>query len=512
MSNRDTDIARRFHELTNHSVQSVRQSTHVMDPDNLPLPYKIYTTLDPIPLPPPGALDVPTQPALDAIAATSASGGALDLAAIARLCYHSNGVTRRRVLGNRAIEFRACACTGALYHMEIYVVCGDLPDLPAGVYHYGAHDHSLRRLRTGDYRRALLDATGGEPSLAEARAVLGVTSTFWRNAWKYQTRAYRHTFWDTGTMLANTLAVASAAGIPATLVLGFADDPVNRLLGADPDEEATVSLVALGRGARPPGDAPPIATLDLPTEPLSHYEIEFPETPRMQRASSLEDESAASSWRGELPRRQMPEPRGELIPLTPLGDGELPREPIEAVVRRRGSTRRFAHTPIGFELLSTALDRATRGVVGDCLSPETSPLSTAYLIVNDVAGLASGAYVLHRDRAALERLAGIEQDRARAVAGRLALGQDLGADAAVNLYWMIDLDPVLQRFANRGYRVAQLDAAITAGKLYLAAYALRVGATGLTFFDDDVTTFFSPHAAGMSVMFLMALGKPRRRR
>ena len=48
--------------------------------------------------------------------------------------------------------------------------------------------------------------------------------------------------------------------------------------------------------------------------------------------------------------------------------------------------------------------------------------------------------------------------------------------------------------------------------MYLAAYALRLGASGLTFFDDDVTDFFSPHAAGKSVMFLIALGRPRPRR
>ena len=45
------------------------------------------------------------------------------------------------------------------------------------------------------------------------------------------------------------------------------------------------------------------------------------------------------------------------------------------------------------------------------------------------------------------------------------------------------------------------------GKLYLAAYAQGLGASGLTFFDDDVTEFFSPHAAGKSVMFLLAIGK-----
>ena len=59
--------------------------------------------------------------------------------------------------------------------------------------------------------------------------------------------------------------------------------------------------------------------------------------------------------------------------------------------------------------------------------------------------------------------------------------------------------------------MAQTEAAIRAGKINLAAYALRLGASGLTFFDDDVTDFFSPHAAGKSVMFLIAVGRPRPR-
>jgi hypothetical protein len=46
---------------------------------------------------------------------------------------------------------------------------------------------------------------------------------------------------------------------------------------------------------------------------------------------------------------------------------------------------------------------------------------------------------------------------------------------------------------------------------YLFAFlfwtGIGLGATGLTFFDDDVTTFFSPHAAGKGVMFLVAVGR-----
>ena len=80
----------------------------------------------------------------------------------------------------------------------------------------------------------------------------------------------------------------------------------------------------------------------------------------------------------------------------------------------------------------------------------------------------------------------------------------------MSVYSLTDLTPVLERFGNRGYRAAQLDGGIMGGRIYLSAYAQGFGATGLTFYDDEVTDFFSPHAAGKSVMFLVALGHPDR--
>ena len=90
--------------------------------------------------------------------------------------------------------------------------------------------------------------------------------------------------------------------------------------------------------------------------------------------------------------------------------------------------------------------------------------------------------------------------------------QELPVQASVNVYCLADLHSILARFGNRGYRAAQLEGGIIGGKLYLAAYAQRLGATGLTFYDDEVTAFFSPHAAGKSVMFLTAIGHPARKR
>jgi SagB-type dehydrogenase family enzyme len=135
-------------------------------------------------------------------------------------------------------------------------------------------------------------------------------------------------------------------------------------------------------------------------------------------------------------------------------------------------------------------------------------LNDLYLIVHAVAGLPPGAYVFHPQEQMLELLTAGDF---RQHAGELALGQDQAAEASVAVFCLCDLPGILEAFGNRGYRAAQLEAGLLGGRMYLAAYAQGCGATGLTFFDDDVVSFFAPHAAEKSVMFLVALGYAARR-
>ncbi len=496
-----------YHDATKHSMASVRRSRHVLEWDIMPLPFKVYPQLPPIALPRDFATS--RRPALETIrddTPVDGAGRALDLATLAHVLHFTAGVLRRRSYPGREVFFRAQACTGNLHHIDLYVICGALPELAAGVYHFSPHDFALRQLRAGDFRAAVVHASGNQPAIAAAPAIIACTSTFWRNAWKYQARTYRHCFWDSGTLLANLFAVAAAHDLPAHLVLGFVDHQLNRLLDLDDDREVTLALVALGRGFGLALPAPPVLPLELETLPLSSREVEYPAIRAAHAASSLASVDDVAAWRvalAPLPRSASAEAH---VPFAP--SLAAPAEPIENVILRRGSTREFTHDTIGFDTLSTLLRTITRGVVADFLEPGTAP-SELYLIVNAVAGLAPGAYVFDRDHDALALL---RAGDFRRDAGQLDLGQPLAADAAVNLYWLVDLQSVLARLGNRGYRAAQLEAAIGGGKAYLASFALGIGATGLTFFDDDVTDFFSPHAAGKSVMFLMAIGRPVSRR
>ena len=507
--NRDIDAALSYHNATKHSYASVRANPHFLDFANQPLPFKIYPSLEPSRLP--GEIRQTGVAALSAISAnvTADSNAAPDLQAVAQLLYLSAGITRQRRYAGGEIYFRAAACTGALYEVELYLVCGDLAGLPAGVYHFAPAEFGLRQLRAGDYRSLLVEATGGEPSIAHAPLTITCTCTYWRNAWKYQNRTYRHFGWDNGTLLANLLAVATALGLSAKVVCGFIDATVNRLLDVDSPREVAFSLVALGHDSSriAPQSPENISPLGLETVPLSRHEIDYPLMREMHASSTLFSSEEVTAWPGGVPAHielpEYPPAARTFIPLRPFSDEEMPRDPIEQVILRRGSSRRFARTPISLQQLSTILHRATRVVPADFLDLLRPELNRLYLSVHAVEGLDSGAYVFHRERGLLECL---KQGDFRSQAGYLGLEQQLPADAAVDVFFLADLRPILQRFGNRGYRAVQLEAGILGGKLYLAAYAQRLGATGLTFYDDDVIRFFSPHAEGKSAIFLVAIG------
>jgi SagB-type dehydrogenase family enzyme len=493
-SNRETQAALAFHNASKYSVirDETGEERFVMgsppDPDSaayeedpalLPLPYKIYETLTPIPLP----RDLPptTLPGLEALSRTGASlsgaGEAVpDLAALARIALLSNGLLGRTHTNphrERTVEFRTAGGTGALYHLELYFICADLPELAAGIYQYAAHDHSLRQLRAGDYRQVLVEASSSEEALAEAPAILAITSTFWRNAWYYRVRAYRHTYWDSGTMLSHVFAVAAALNLPVKLVLGYADAHANALLGVDGQREAVVALCALGHSSGPAPSAPPVTPLDLPTRPLSAHEHTFSAITTMHQASSLISSGEAAAWRASQLRRTPPMPTGPLTQLRPQPDDMLPTMSIEELVFKRRSARHYDPLQaVPFSSFSTLLDRSSRGGATDCLALDAPPLHDLYLIIHNVEGLADGIYLHHPHLRAVELLReGLFRDQAT----RIAAEQEYAGTAQVNCYYLTDLAPVLACYGNRGYRVAQLECALYAGKLQLAAHALGLG-------------------------------------
>jgi SagB-type dehydrogenase family enzyme len=488
-----SSVARRFHDETTHTPYSVRTSGHTLDWGNKPFPFKVYTDAPTVLLP--RDVDVPAVPTLQSLASPAPPATRLTLRALTALLYYTAGVTKKRTYpGGGEVLFRAAASTGALYQTEVYVIAGEVEGLEPGLYHFCPGDFTLRRLRSGDVRAAVAGGAA-EPALARRAATLVLSAIYWRNTWKYQARGYRHLFWDSGTMLANALAVGEVLGLAPALVTGFVDDEINRLLGVDPEREAALELLALGPEGAPaaaPGDLPALAHDVMP---LSSEDVDYPALREIHRASGLATAAEVVAWRrGTAPPAR--EPRG---PLIALPKPALESLPLGEAIQRRGSTRRFGHEALSRPELANALWAATRPVPAD--GPDG--LVDLYVIVNAVDGIAPGAYAYWPGRG----LVTVRQGEFRREAAYLTLEQAIGGDAAATIFFLAPLDAILAAWGERGYRLANLHAGIAGGRAYLAAYGTGFGASGLTFYDADVVRFFSPHAEGRDAIFVTALGR-----
>jgi SagB-type dehydrogenase family enzyme len=485
--------AARLHERTKHSWQRLRAESHVLDWANHPFPFKIYPDLEPLPLP--RTLPDSSVPAIQALSGqVLAPAAAFDLAGLARLLFFSAGVTR--IL--HGVLFRAAPSAGALYPTELYAVCGPLADLPAGVYHFEPAEFALRRLRDGDFR-AHLAAAAAEPAVAGLPLCLVLTGMPWRTTWKYRERGYRHLFWDAGAIVANLLAVAAAAGWDARVLVGFVDQEVSALLGLGQPEEYPLGLVTVEAPAVAQATGiPPLKPISPRTRPLSRAPRSYPLGAAAQRAGELPSAEALSVWRNQANRLRA-QPATWSLQAGEVGQDGAATDTIEAVILRRGSTRRFARQPIPRGTLGWAMAAATRPVPSDFVPPQATLLEH-FLAVHAVQGLPPGAYRWSQGEFQLLR-GGAERGRTRS----LCLGQDLGGDAAATIFHCAQLEPILDALGARGYRAAQLEGGVAAERLQLAAFTLGVGATGLTFLDDEVSAFFGTRAAPM---LTVAVGVP----
>ena len=116
----------------------------------------------------------------------------------------------------------------------------------------------------------------------------------WRTAWRYAERGFRHIYWDAGTMLAQTLALADSAGPARGCARASRTRRSTRLVGADGVHEFPVALVALGDGEpaiRPRGDAAAGAVDAAPRE--------FPLVTRAQRAG--DGDALGEPWPASAP-------------------------------------------------------------------------------------------------------------------------------------------------------------------------------------------------------------------
>jgi SagB-type dehydrogenase family enzyme len=229
---------------------------------------------------------------------------------------------------------------------------------------------------------------------------------------------------------------------------------------------------------------------------LSEEEKPYPLIERIHIATKLSTESTI---------RYLGQPK-----VSGRGEVSLPSQVFESrsfgdVVRTRRSALDFkgGDGSISLSQLATLLSATKERLFADFAAVRFVHL---YLYVHRVEGLAQGVYRFWPEHAELEKIKAGDQ---RLVAATLSLGQDLAGNACVAFSMIGDFENAASRYGDRGYRYVHFEAGAIGQRMYLAAEALGLGATGIgAFFDEEVNRYLGLSPELGQVVYHFAIGYP----
>jgi SagB-type dehydrogenase family enzyme len=204
--------------------------------------------------------------------------------------------------------------------------------------------------------------------------------------------------------------------------------------------------------------------------------------------------------------------RSSFAESAPTGSGEIKLPSPASSTRSFGEVARMRRSALDFlggtRSMSLADLSAILAVTGQPLSADFAGTRfiQLYLYAHRIDGLQPGVYRFWPERAELEQVKSGDQ---RVAAAGLSLGQDLAGNACVTFSMIGDLDRAARTYGDRGYRYVHFEAGAIGHRLYLAAEALGLGATGIgAFYDDEVHRHLNLVPSQGQVAYHFAIGYP----
>jgi SagB-type dehydrogenase family enzyme len=529
-------IAEYYHERTKYAPETLANKSQGLDWSKQPTPYKDYkigTVYDLKPY-----LTEEIQSDRDGLLTSR-------WRRLSRLLFCSYGLTARvpTVTGD-AFYLRAAPSAGGLYPAEMYLISAGTPLLSAGIYNYQVRTHSLIHFwQDHNVWNGLQQACFNHPVLQNTRLAIAITAVFHRSAWRYQDRAYRRIFLDTGHLLGNIDLASAIEDYQASLIGGFADEAMNELLFLDKELEGAIAIVpildlqdeeSIGRGqeSRAPMQREhsfkgvitslPSATVTqypkLPDGQLLKYLHQATQIKEKQESQNLVNgiDSRQSETRDreaaqDLDKYNFPFCTKVSTVTESIHWGD-DLELLENTILQRRSTRQYTGAKLELAELKAILDftyqpqhYSDQGIDGNPDYFDLSLIET-FVAVTGVIGLEEGCYYYAPKSQELRQ---IRFKNFRDELHYLCLGQELGRDAGAVIFHTADLQKAVAKYGDRVYRYLHMDAGHLGQRSNLAAIGLGVGVSGIAGFFDDLVNEVLGIPSDEAVLYITTLGRPR---
>ncbi len=503
-----------YHRRSEHTSNGYARSLGYLDWSSQPDPFRHYEGAEKIRLGHPDSSDSPPYGLLGRPRSIPPAGVNHD--SISRLLYDSLSLSAWKQAGQTRWSLRVNPSSGNLHPTEAYVACSAATGLceSASLFHYDPSVHALERrlLLSEEFRRKVLS-----PSDTDALLV-GLTSIYWRESWKYGERAFRYCQLDLGHALACLGVAAAGLGWSARLLDPVATGVLEQLLGIHgqegPEAERAEALVVIYPRDRP----------ETP-ESLEPMGSEIPGTPSAElfgtpnRLSTLHfdwpviDEVAAATAVPPGPTFRYPEPIPDAggFPARETRDDARSTLSIRKLVRQRRSAPAMdGTTSLGRDTFLRLVHRCMPDID---LPPQDvlpwPPVLWIACFVHRVRDLEPGLYWLLRRRDELDhcrrrldsafrwkrvdwpygesRLYLLKPGDYRGQARLAACGQDIASEGVASFAMIGDLQSTIARYGAWFYRRLFWEAGLLGQILYLEAEAAGIRATGIGCYFDDAT-------------------------
>ncbi|MCZ8248639.1 MULTISPECIES: SagB/ThcOx family dehydrogenase [unclassified Microcystis] len=502
MPDQPISIAQYYHERTKYDPQTIASKSKGLDWSQQPHPFKEYKIGQTFDLKPYLSRQMVPQKG--------------DFwRRISRILGCSYGLTAKIATMGSPLYLRSAPSAGGLYPAEVYLISRGTEFLPAGLYSYQGQSHSLLLFWESDVWTNLQSACFWNPVLENTDIAVVTSAIFYRSAWRYEDRAYRRIFLDTGHLLGNIELSASINDYRAHLIGGFNDIQMNELLYLDSEKESVMTVIPLADLLNIRQNLPP-STTALPSATTTLY----PEIPEGELLNSLHratiiatDEKieatvTPSNWEDKY---NFPFCLKVSVTSRPVNWGEDLID-LESTILKRRSTRAYSGASLSLDELRALLHFTyqPQDYAGQNLDPNPDyfalDLLETFIAVSAVTGLEEGCYY-YAPKA--QELRQIRFKNFRQELHYLCLGQDLGRDAAAVVFHTADLSKAVAKYGDRVYRYLHADAGHLGQRLNLAAIHLGLGVSGIGgFFDDQVNEVLGI-PSDEAVIYITTLGRPK---
>jgi SagB-type dehydrogenase family enzyme len=505
------DIVLEYHTATKHKLGAYARGPGRLDWTNEPNPFRRYPGVELILLDKEEFSEVGRK-------------ASLDKNSISKFFYCSLAISAWKSSGGSIWSLRVNPSSGDLHPTEGYLITGPVEGIcqDPGLYHYTPEVHGL------EHRSRLSSEAWKGLRLPEGAFMIGLSSIYWRESWKYGERAFRYCMLDIGHAIAALSVSASCLGWRTAILGDPGTSDLDALLGtpigiSGEIERADCILAVLTQGGK----------ASISREALAKLR----DGPLVGKPNKLSVDhvlwNAINDVAEATVKPSTVGPYSENVQIMDLHHASSTQRFCSFIRSRRSAQSMDGVTHMPKATFYDLLGQTVRGGIAIEAIPWKPKVNLA-LFVHRVDDLESGLYLLIRDLdsevsdVAMRRV--IDKDFAwdipedcpeelnlyllanggfKELAMASSCQQDIASDGCFSLAMLAQFEEPLKSIGPWFYPCLHWECGSIGQALYLAAEALGFRGCGIgCFFDDTVHELLGLKTTAFQDLYHFTVGKP----